>query len=343
MDGKYINICNIRDCNKCNKKLDGSCSGCSLCDVSFCKCGKENLNRCLVRCPKKLGTFDSIKNIKVTHILEENDTYDLPTYIPVMPDKVRSKFNFSEVNNTVGVHGELLLAADGRNISAVYKVKGYKGALNLPDDVMGILEFYIKDRALEGFWENRKMLYKQLKKQNFKAIITPNFSLYEDAPRAEHLYNIQRAKKVYNEMIQEGLPAILDVIWATNEDLEFWINEINKSNIKTIAFSFMNVDTRLKASNAWRHYLLGYKILISRVSSGIEIIIAGISSIQRFVEIERVSGNRKISIIHQAAWVNSRKGFSVKDKKQLDRSITKDEIFQMNLDYYSYEYGKGEK
>lgn len=343
MDGKYINICNIRDCNKCNKKLDGSCSGCSLCDVSFCKCGKENLNRCLVRCPNKLGTFDSIKNIKVTHILEENDTYDLPTYIPVMYDKVRSKFNFSEVNNTVGVHGELLLAADGRNISAVYKVKGYKGALNLPDDVMGILEFYIKDRALEGFWENRKMLYKQLKKQNFKAIITPNFSLYEDAPRAEHLYNIQRAKKVYNEMIQEGLPAILDVIWATNEDLEFWINEINKSNIKTIAFSFMNVDTRLKASNAWRHYLLGYKILISRVSSDIEIIIAGISSIQRFVEIERVSGNRKISIIHQAAWVNSRKVFSVKDKKQLDRSITKDEIFQMNLDYYSYEYGKGEK
>ena len=343
MDGKYINICNIRDCKKCNKKLDGSCSGCSLCDVSFCKCGKETLNRCLVRCPQKLGTFKSIEDIKVTHILEENDTYDLPTYIPVMPDKVRSEFHFSEVNNTVGVHGEFLLSADGRNVSSVYKMKGYKGALNLPDDVMGILEFYIKDRALEGFWENRKVLYKQLKKQNFKAIITPNFSVYEDAPRSEHLYNIQRAKKVYNEMIQEKLPAVLDVIWATNEDLEFWINEINKSNIKTIAFSFMNVDTRLKASNAWRHYLFGYKILISRISQDIEIIIAGISSIKRFVEIQRVSGNRKISIIHQAAWVNSRKGFSVKDKKQLDRSITKDEIFQMNLDYYSDEYGKGER
>lgn len=343
MDGKYINICNIRDCKKCNEKLDGSCSGCSLCDVSFCKCGKETLNRCLVRCPQKLGTFKSIEDIKVTHILEENDTYDLPTYIPVMPDKVRSEFHFSEVNNTVGVHGEFLLSADGRNISSVYKMKGYKGALNLPDDVMGILEFYIKDRALEGFWENRKVLYKQLKKQNFKAIITPNFSLYEDAPRSEHLYNIQRAKKVYNEMIQEKLPAVLDVIWATNEDLEFWINEINKSNIKTIAFSFMNVDTRLKASNAWRHYLLGYKILISRISQDIEIIIAGISSIKRFVEIKKISGNRNISILHQAAWVNSRKGFSVKDNKQLDRSITKDEIFQMNLEYYSDEYGKGEK
>lgn len=342
MDGKYINICNIRDCNKCNKKLDGSCAGCSLCDVAFCKCGKETLNRCLVRCPKKLGTFNSIKNIKVTHILSENDSYDLPTYIPIMPDRVRSEFHFSKVGYIVGIHGEFLLSADVNNISPVYKNKGYKGALNLPDNVEGVLEVYIKDRALEGFWEKRKFLYKQLKKQNFKAIITPNFSLYEDAPRSEHLYNIQRAKKIYNEMREAELPAVLDIIWATNEDLEFWINEINKSKIKTIAFSFMNVYTRLKASNVWRHYLLGYKILISRISLDIEIIIAGISSIQRVVEIKKISGDRKISIIHQAAWVNSRKGFSVKDKKQLDRSVTKDEIFQMNLEYYSDEYNKGE-
>lgn len=139
-------------------------------------------------------------------------------------------------------------------------------------------------------------------------------------------------------MLQEGLPAILDVVWATNEELEFWLKEINRSNIKTIAFSFMNVDTRLKASNAWRYYLLGYKILISRIPKNIEIIIAGISSVERIREIKIISGNRKISIMHQAAWVNSRKGFSSKAKKQLERTIGKDEIFQMNLEFYSKEY-----
>lgn len=100
----------------------------------------------------------------------------------------------------------------------------------------------------------------------------------------------------------------------------------------------MNVDTRLKASNAWRYYLLGYKILISIIPSDIEIIIAGISSVERVVEIKKISGNRKISIMHKAAWVNSRKGFSAKHKKQLEKSISKDEIFQMNLDYYINEY-----
>ena len=42
--------------------------------------------------------------------------------------------------------------------------------------------------------------------------------------------------------------------------------------------------------------------------------------------------------MHQAAWVNSRKGFSIEHKKQLARSITKDEIFQMNIDCYAEEY-----
>ena len=335
---KEINICNIRKCNKCIKKIDGSCNGCSFCDVAFCKCSKENLNRCLVRCPRKLGTFNNIKIIKDDNILLENAFYNLSGYIPIMPDKVRRNFDFSKVNNVVAIHGEFLLSANGENISNIYKMRGYKKTLNLSEDIEGILEFYIKDRALEGFWNNRKELYKQLKEQNFKAIITPNFSLYEDAPRSEHLYNIQRAKRVYNEMIKENLPAVLDVIWATNEDLEFWINEINRSNIKTISFSFMNVDTRLKASNAWRHYLLGYKILISRIPKNVEIIIAGISSTERVREIKRISENRKISIMHQAAWVNSRKGFSTKHKKQLDRSITKDDIFQMNLEFYSTEY-----
>lgn len=340
LNKKVISLCGIRNCNSCSKKLDGSCGGCSFCDISLCKCSKEKLSRCLVRCPRKLRTFYQIDELKSDDVLLENKKYNLPGYIPIMPDRIKSEFNFSKVNNMVGVHGEFLLSANGEKISPIYEMRGFRKTLNLPGEIDGIAEFYIKDRALEGFWNNRKELYKQLKKQKFSAITTPNFSLYEDAPRAEHLYNIQRAKRVYNEMIQEGLPAILDVIWATNEDLEFWINEINRSNIKTIAFSFMNVDTRLKASNAWRHYLLGYKILLSRIQSDIEIIIAGISSIERVVEIKKISENRKVSIMHQAAWVNSRKGFSIKDKKQLDRSISKDEIFQINLDFYNSEYNK---
>ena len=332
-----ISLCG-RDCTNCTIKKEKMCNGCSMCDVSLCKC-KEKRKRCMVICPNKFGSFTLVKNTIVKERLKGNKSLDLPIYIPVMPDKIKESFNFKANKNIIAVHGEFFLNAAGLKITGAYK-NGFRAALNLKDDLSGILEFYIKDRTLEGFWDNRKSIYKELKHQDFLGIITPNFSVYEDAPRLEHIYNIQRSKRVYNEMINEGLPAIPDVSWYSKEDLELWIKEIKNNNIKTIAFSFMNVDTRLKASNAWKHYLLGFKILDFKIPSDVQIIVAGISSIQRVEEILKISKDRKISFMHQAAWVNSRNGVSVKDKKQLDRTISKDTIFQNNLNFYIEEYEK---
>ncbi|WP_245160675.1 DUF4417 domain-containing protein [Clostridium perfringens] len=317
-------------------KKEKMCNGCSMCDVSLCKC-KEKRKRCMVICPNKFGSFTLVKNTIVKEPLKGNKYLDLPIYIPVMPDRIKENFNFKANKNIIAVHGEFFLNAGGYKITGAYKA-GFRAALNLKDDLSGILEFYIKDRTLEGFWDNRKSIYKDLKRQDFLGIIAPNFSVYEDAPRLEHIYNIQRSKRVYNEMISEGLPAIPDVSWYSKEDLELWIKEIKNNNIKTIAFSFMNVDTKLKASNAWKHYLLGFKILDCKIPKDVQIIVAGISSIQRVEEILKISKDRKISFMHQAAWVNSRNGVSVKDKKQLDRSISKDTIFQNNLNFYIEEY-----
>ena len=332
--GKMNSLCG-RSCENCYMKKQALCMGCSMCDISFCNCNSDKKKRCMVICPNKFGSFALVKSIVNDEVLLENKNIELPGYIPVMPDRVRDVFDFSKVNNTIAIHGEFLLTSAGEYISPIYRMRGFKRALNI-DGVSGIAEFYVKDRALEGFWSNRKVIYNQLKEMNFLGIITPNFSLYEDAPRVEHIYNIQRVKIMYNEMIKEGLPAILDVVWATAEDLKYWVNEINKSNIKVIAFSFMNVDTRLKASNAWRHYLLGYKFLISRIDSNIKIIVAGISSTKRIEEIEAVSKNRDISFMHQAGWINSRKGYLVEAKKQIEKSVmSKDEIFQKNLNFYA--------
>ncbi|MDU2324792.1 MAG: SWIM zinc finger family protein [Clostridium perfringens] len=37
-------------------KKEKMCNGCSMCDVSFCKCG-EKRKRCMVVCPNKFGYF----------------------------------------------------------------------------------------------------------------------------------------------------------------------------------------------------------------------------------------------------------------------------------------------
>nr|ADG84496.1 swim zinc finger domain protein [Clostridium perfringens] len=50
-----ISLCG-RDCNSCVMKKEKMCNGCSMCDVSFCKCG-EKRKRCMVVCPNKFGSF----------------------------------------------------------------------------------------------------------------------------------------------------------------------------------------------------------------------------------------------------------------------------------------------
>ncbi|MDM0612929.1 hypothetical protein QTH09_18140, partial [Clostridium perfringens] len=165
-----ISLCG-RDCTNCTIKKEKMCNGCSMCDVSLCKCG-EKRNRCMVICPNKFGSFTLVKNTIVKEPLIKNKSLDLPIHIPVMPDKIKENFNFKANKNIISVHGEFFLNAAGQKITGAYK-NGFRAALNLRDDLSGILEFYIKDRTLEGFWDNRKSIYKDLKRQDFLGIIAP--------------------------------------------------------------------------------------------------------------------------------------------------------------------------
>ena len=77
-----------------------------------------------------------------------------------MPDKIKESFNFKANKNIIAVHGEFFLNAAGSKITGAYNPRIFRAALNLKEDLSGILEFYIKDRTLEGFWDNRNLFIK---------------------------------------------------------------------------------------------------------------------------------------------------------------------------------------
>ncbi|EOU2045961.1 hypothetical protein C4D43_15170, partial [Clostridium perfringens] len=113
-----ISLCG-RDCNSCVMKKEKMCNGCSMCDVSFCKCG-EKRKRCMVVCPNKFGSFTLVKNTIVKEPLIRNKPLDLPIYIPVMPDKIKENFNFKANKNIIAIHGEFFLNAAGGKITGAY-------------------------------------------------------------------------------------------------------------------------------------------------------------------------------------------------------------------------------
>ncbi|MEN8905044.1 MAG: DUF4417 domain-containing protein [Clostridiales bacterium] len=319
--------------NKCNScKYFSRCGGCSFCEALVCK---KKCNYCSSICTYRENVdkyLDSFGNLGIN--INQNKHIQLPIHVPVIPHRL----NTSIESKFVALHAGNVLSNNGEKIVKRYLEKGYLKTLNLKIGTKTILEFYVKDRFLEGFWDKRYSVYKSIKNMNFTSVIAPNFSVYIDSPRIDHLYNIKRTSIVYNEMLDIGINTIPDISWFNHKDLDYWIDEINKKNIKLIAFSFQNVGVGLKASSHWNHSLLGLRYLINKINRNVEIILAGVSSPFRIAEIYNSTKKRnKLIILNHSAYIQSRKGILSEVRKQVPH-LTFDELLEKNIIYFSKIY-----
>ncbi|EOD01458.1 hypothetical protein L21TH_0505 [Caldisalinibacter kiritimatiensis] len=322
-----------RNCNSCIFK-EYFCEGCSLCEVCMCD---KNCRDCFALCPERPAGIAYLMSVGGPEIESKgNKKIHLPAHIPILPDVFKEKPR-GDIMPVIGLHAGSMFSRNGEKINPKYLNNGYVKALNIAEGTEAVLEFYVKDRTLEGFWDNRKNNYKDLKRMNIKAIISPNFSVYEDAPRLVHLYNIKRTTIVYNEMLEAGLNAIPDVSWYSLKDLDKWIREIKRNKVKMIAFSFQVVDVRLKASNIWKNYLTGFRYLCKNIDPEIEILIIGITSSRRVKEIHAVAFGHRIIVLNQSAFVQSRRGMLFEGRNK-NTEFTKDDIFHRNIMYFNKLY-----
>lgn len=310
------------------------CGGCSLCEAAICdsKCG-----RCGTLCPRRGVTIKHLNEIlECKDDIKSNKREALPYHIPILPDKLMKPLDYT-IAPVIAVHGANVFSQNGERIRKIYRDNGFRKALNVDIRSEGILQFYVKDRTLEGFWDNRESIYKELKDQGFKLIIAPNFSVYEDTPRLEHIYNIQRSMIVYDELIKNGFNAVPDISWYNIKDLDIWIDMIIKSNCRVIAFSFQVVDVRLKASSLWKHYLAGFKYMCDRLSNlgDMQILIVGASSHRRMIEIRAAAHeNIKIHVLNQSAYLQSQRGM-YSHKRVSDLETPKHELLEKNIIYFN--------
>lgn len=304
-----------------------------MCEASVCA---RQCNKCFALCFRRASSFaylsESLGGPEFNLI--SNKSMCLPNHIPVIPDRLPSSLMKFDI---VGINGQHAFARNGGKVNKGYLGNGFARALNINVDAKGILEFYVKDRTLEGFWDNRKEIYKQLRELSLTGIIAPNYSVYEDAPRLDHLYNIKRSTIVYNEMMEYGLKAIPDVSWYNIRDLEEWCKEIKRQHIRVIAFSFQVVDIRLKTSNEWHNSLSGFRYLCQNTPQDTKIIIAGLVSPLRIMEVVNATRGQSIHVLNQSAYVQSRHGIlsstraQVKDRHYLD-------LLGDNVSYFDHLY-----
>ncbi len=323
------------NCDQCNYK--NICGGCSFCEASVCS---KNCDTCIAICFNRPGAsfyISTLGDLEIPLNDRKKMAITIPHHhIPILPDKFDSWPDY-DIMPFIAVHGGKLLSRNGEKINPRYLNNGYTNALNIDPRTKAILEFYIKDRPLEGFWDNRKEIYRDLMKLEFEAIISLNFSVYEDAPRIDHLQNIKRSTIVYNELLDKGFNAIPDVSWYNLQDLDRWCKEINVKGIEMIAFSFQVVDVGLKTSNFWKSYLLGFRYLCENISQKVRIIVAGIVSPFKIHELYKASNGQDIYVLNQSAYVQARRGMKSESRLQ-ERDIPFKKLFESNVLYFNKAY-----
>jgi len=301
-----------RNCERCT--FIGRCGGCSLCEAAVCG---HNCGSCFALCMRRPAAAAYVNGALGGPGIElkSNTDISLPYHIPIIPDKLEKRTIAPQM---IAIHAQRVFSRNGERIDNVYLEKGYNRHLNLDEGTKAILECYVKDRILEGMWDKRKSIYSQLKLLQLEAVISPNFSVYEDAPRIDHMHNIRRSVIMYNELLDSGINAIPDISWFNIHDLKNWCSEIVKNQIKVVSFSFQVVDVNLKTSNEWMSSLVGFKYLCQNIPADTKIIIAGLISPLRVLEASKLCEGHSLHVLNQSAYVQARRGIMSSERKKIE-------------------------
>lgn len=305
------------------------CTGCAGCGVPFLRerrCAHPGgCAGCPYRCPDKPLVWREVAEElgETLSLLSGNlprlPGVALPPYVPLVTAPLQE--GPPDVVEWFAVHG-------GKVRRAVWRGEiDVREQFNLPPRSKVALHLFVKDGYLDAFWKGRREKYPALRQ--FDAVFAPNFSVYEDAPRLEHLFNMRRAAVCIAEMAAAGAPVVPDVSWYCREDIERWAEFAAACGAGWVAFSFQSVGRELKGGSYWRSLLFGLRFLAGRLPAGVGIALVGVASPERVREAALAAAGRPLCVVDTKSFVTARKGGVIVRGKKLraPRGMSRDAAF----------------
>ncbi len=145
----------------------------------------------------------------------------------------------------------------------------------LGDDTRIILSGTDIDKSLERWWKlpNRGSVIKGIKNLGVGLITTPNFSLFDDVPRHDNMYNMKRIAWVWSEIQGYGIPCALHINARTDRDWQRWVDFLNDHvEIHYVAFEF-GTGAGVKSRVGW--YVEKLVFLAGAVARSLHLIVRG--------------------------------------------------------------------
>jgi hypothetical protein len=193
--------------------------------TDFCRC--ENGAACDTVCPNNpvtlVARLQEVRGLKLDNVPPAlHLAYQpLPASIPLISHG--SGREAPLVVNAVALPlAQLVDFASGRVKFATREA--LHDAFHLGCDVKIVLTGTDRDKHLERWWAlaDRESVIQDLKNLGITLITTPNFSLFNDVPRLDNLYNIKRIALTWSEVQASGLPCAPHLNARTDHDWYRW-------------------------------------------------------------------------------------------------------------------------
>ena len=94
------------------------------------------------------------------------------------------------------------------------------------------VHFYIDDYRMEGLYYNPSKSLQRLRQ--YKFLISPDYSLYKDMPKAVQLFNVFKSRWCGAYWQSNGLTVIPNVGWGDSSTFEFCFDGIEKGSIVAV-------------------------------------------------------------------------------------------------------------
>ncbi|WP_220448244.1 DUF4417 domain-containing protein [Nonomuraea diastatica] len=228
-----------------------------------------------------------------------------------------------------------ILSPETQKIYARWEGADARTMLGLSAEQQAILVGHADDDMVEGLWTRRRVdhLAEVIADQSWDLVIGPDFSIYGNQPRSEHLIAMRRSLMVAAELAAAGASVAPTLHWFRHEDLQRYLDWLIDHYPAGPAAVACNLQT-LRTDRAWHDLALpGLALIAATLPPDLPVMLCGTSRASRIAELVALFGART-HVIAQSPLHYARHGtvMTAAGRHPVDWHVP--DLFAANVTYY---------
>ena len=315
------------------------CSG-SNSDCSYCGCargeGGSGCGECPIRCGSRVDISAWMADVGGTLcfddlVVEANLPAGLPRFVPQVDGHDVARFDAGLAWPAYGLGLRRVFSPRTHRIYPRFDGVGAHQALGLRPGQLAVLVGYGEDPLVEAFWTRRAELIAAVAAQEWDLVLAPNYSMYGNQPRTEHLLNFRRNLLIAAEMAAAGIPAVPNLYWFRKEDLDRYLAWCADTGPAAVA---VNLQT-LRTEEDWELMgLPGLTYLALGLDADVAVVVTGSSRADRIAALLELFGAR-LHLVSQNPLQYARHGAQMTAGGRVDVHARVEDLFAANVRHYA--------